>query len=150
MGNPSVRVRHYRSVDEPFVARLAGEAFAEFARRPGPLTLSMLRAGSTLIAERDGRAVGFAVAEFNDRRVAHLSAIAVEYRHRGVGVGSALLLAAESLARRHGSQRLELCTADSNLEALDLFLKRGFRIEKRLDHFYGRGQAACVLTHDLL
>lgn len=149
MGRADFLVRHYRSMDEPFVARLAGEAFAEFARRPGPLTLSMLRAGSTLVAERKDKPVGFAVAEFSHDRVAHLSAIAVEYQHRGVGVGSALLLAAESLARRHGSQRLELCTADSNLEALDLFLKRGFRIEKRLAHFYGRGQAACVLTHDL-
>lgn len=144
-----LQVRHYRNMDEPFVARLAGEAFAEFSRRPGLLTLSMLRAGSTLIAERAAKPVGFAVAEFNDDRVAHLSAIAVEYQHRGVGVGSALLLAAESLARRHGSRRLELCTADSNLEALDLFLKRGFRIAKRLDHYYGRGQAACLLTHDL-
>lgn len=149
MVHPGLRVRSYRSADEPFVARLAADAFAEFSRRPGPLTLSMLRTGSTLIAELGGRPVGFSVAEFQKDRVAHLVAIAVDYPHRGVGVGSALIAAEQTRARRRGSRALELCTADCNLEAIDLFLRRGFRIEGRVAHFYARGQAACVLRRDL-
>ena len=143
-----VRVRPYQSTDEQFVARVAAEAFAEFSRRPQSHTLSMLRTGSTLIAELNGRPAGFSVTEFHER-VAHLSAIAVEYEQRGLGVGSALLSAEQARARHRGFRTLELCTADCNLEAIDLFLRRGFRIERRLADFYGRGQTACVLRHEL-
>lgn len=148
MVHRGVRVRPYQITDEPFVARLAAEAFAEFSRRPGHHTLSMLRTGSSLIAELNGRPAGFSVAEFHDR-VAHLSAIAVEYEQRGLGVGSALLAAEQARARQRGFRAIELCTADCNLEAIDLFLRRGFRIERRLWDFYGRGQTACVLRHEL-
>ena len=142
-------VRPYRTTDEPFIVRLAAEAFAEFSRRPTPLTLSMLQQGSTLVAEVNGRPVGFSVLEFRPDRIAYLCAIAVEYKHRGVGVGSALLTAEQDRARRHGCRALELCTADCNLEAMDLFLRHGFRRQRRLEHFYARGQAACVLRRDL-
>ena len=108
----------------------------------------MLRTGSTLIAELNGCPAGFSVSESHDR-VAHLSAIAVEYEQRGLGVGSALLSAEQARARQRGFRALELCTADCNLEAIDLFLRRGFRIQRRLSDFYGRGQTACVLRQDL-
>ena len=149
LAHPGLRVRAYRTTDEPFVARLSEDAFAEFSRRPGPLTLSMLRTGSPLIAERHGRPAGFSVTEFHADRVAHLVAIAVEYRQRGIGVGSALLFAEQARARQRGAQSIELCTADCNLEAIDLFLRRGFRIQRRVPHFYARGQTACILRHDL-
>lgn len=131
------------------MAALAADAFAEFSRSPGPHTLSMLRTASTLIAERDGHPVGFSVTEFRTDRVAHLVAIAVEYQHRGVGVGSALLAAEQARAVRHGSRALELCTAESNLEAIDLFLRRGFRIQSRVPQYYARGQTACLLRCEL-
>lgn len=149
---PTVRqgltLRPYRSTDERFVTALAAEAFAEFSRRPGPHTLSMLQRASTLIAERDELALGFSVTEFRPD-VAHLVAIAVEYEYRGLGVGSALLAAEQARARRRGLRALELCTAEGNLEAIDLFLRRGFRIQRRVPHYYARGQTACVLRHDL-
>ncbi len=144
-----LRIRPYRSTDQAFVEQLAGEAFAEFSQRPGAHTLSMLRTGSTLIAERDGRPVGFSVTDFRGEGPAHLVAIAVDYQERGLGVGSALLAAEQARARRRGSPALELCTADGNLEAIDLFRRRGFKILRRVPHYYARGQTACVLRHDL-
>lgn len=141
-------IRPYRSTDEPFVAALAREAFSEFSRRPGPHTVSMLRTAYCSVAERGGRPVGFSATELQ-REVAHLVAIAVDYPERGLGVGSALLAAELTRARRHGSRALELCTAESNLEAIDLFLRRGFKLQRRVPHYYARGQTACVLRHDL-
>jgi ribosomal protein S18 acetylase RimI-like enzyme len=105
----------------------------------------MARTGTTLVAELSGRFAGFAVVEFEGRS-AHLAAIAVREADRGLGVGAHLLQAVEALGRKRGAQTLQLCTADSNLAALDLFLKRGFRIEKRLSRFYARGQSACQLA----
>ena len=47
------------------------------------------------------------------------------------------------------SNRLELCTADYNLAALDLFYRHGFRLVRRRERFYDRGQDACILVKDL-
>jgi hypothetical protein len=55
----------------------------------------------------------------------------------------------ERFALQHGSRRLELCTAACNLAALDLFLRRGFRMLTRKQRFYALGQDACVLVKDL-
>lgn len=149
IAHPGFRVRAYRNSDEPFVAGLARDAFAEFSRRPAPLTLSMLRTGAALVAERHGQPVGFSITEFHADGIAHLVAIAVEYRQRGLGVGSTLLVAEQARARRRGARAIELSTADCNLEAIDLFLRRGFRIQRRVPHFYARGQTACILRLDV-
>jgi ribosomal-protein-alanine N-acetyltransferase len=81
--------------------------------------------------------------------VALLQAIAVEPRARGRGVGSALLSAVEQLARSRDAPAIRLCTAQANLEALDLFLKHGFVIERRLARFYAKGQDACTCVKRL-
>lgn len=145
MRTTSVR-RYYPESDASFVSRLAAEAFAEFSRRVPVSVAQLVATGTTLIAEREGQPVGFAVVEFPDASKAYLSAIAVSYEQRGRGMGRLLLAASERLSLERGAKVLELSTADSNLEALHLFLKCGFRIVRRRDGFYGRGQAACILS----
>jgi ribosomal protein S18 acetylase RimI-like enzyme len=55
----------------------------------------------------------------------------------------------ETQARAEGARRLELCTADCNLAALDLFYRRGFRLHRRREKFYERGQNGCVLVKEI-
>ncbi len=92
--------------------------------------------------------VGFAVISARGGR-ATLDAIAVVPRMRGKGVGAALLEAAETEATRAGAPSLVLVTADSNLAALDLFLRAGYRITRRLERFYARGQNAVKMEKRL-
>ena len=40
-------------------------------------------------------------------------------------------------------------TAGNGVEALELFLKCGFAIERRLARYYARGQDACILARAL-
>ena len=141
-----VRIRLGGSADYEFVGQLGGEAFREFSEAASTSTLAMLKTGITLIAEKKGRPVGFAVIELRGQRLAHLSAIAVVYSERGTGVGALLLHEAEHQARKRGAARLELCTADSNLEALELFFKNGFALKHRHGRYYARGQSACQLV----
>jgi ribosomal-protein-alanine N-acetyltransferase len=72
-------------------------------------------------------------------------AVAVARRARARGIGGQLMHVAERHAFAGGVRRLTLFTADANLAALDLFLRRGFRIIARKPGFYARGQDACQL-----
>lgn len=141
-----VRTRLGGSADHEFIGQLAGEAFREFSKAAASSTLAMVKTGITLVAEKDTRLVGFVIVDLPGQRLAHLSAIAVTYSERGTGVGALLLRRAEDLARTHGAARLELCTADSNVEALELFFKSGFVLRHRHSRYYARGQAACHLV----
>jgi [ribosomal protein S18]-alanine N-acetyltransferase len=144
-----VVIRQYEAADEDFVARLAQEAFGEYTAQPVTHTLSMTRTLTTLIALRGKRRIGFFSADLGRGETANLQAIAVVESERGRGVGRRLIQEFEQLARRRGARRLSLSTADSNVAALDLFLKRGFKLERRRARFYPRGQNACILVKEL-
>jgi ribosomal protein S18 acetylase RimI-like enzyme len=163
----AIAVRRYQTEDAAFVAALAREAFSEYTPQAVSHTLDMVRRFTTLVAlqpprrpfgsgsiERavaslELRRVGFVAIGGDDREVALLHAIAVDHRERGRGVGRRLMRTFENVARSRGARRLELCTADCNLAALDLFYRSGFRLVRRRERFYARGQNACVLVKDL-
>ena len=171
--DPVIVVRPYEAADGAFIASLADEAFREYTSRAVAHTLDLVRRFTTLVAleqsyprterswlepnlsRQEGtptrvRRVGFvAIGGEPGEDVAQLHAIAVIDRERGRGVGRRLMLAFERLASARRAQRLELCTADSNLAALDLFYKCGFRLLRRRERFYERGQDACILIKDL-
>ena len=46
----------------------------------------------------------------------------------GIGIGSALVAAAQAMARSAGCRRLWLITTNDNLAALRFYQKRGFRL----------------------
>jgi [ribosomal protein S18]-alanine N-acetyltransferase len=144
----SIVVRPYEPADDHFIARLAHDAFDEYTPRAVQHTLDMARHFRTLVALRGERRVGFLTLSGRSGDVFVVQAIAVSRRERGRGIGHRLMQAFESLAAAEGARRLELCTADCNLAALDLFLKRGFRLTRRREGFYDRGQAACILVKE--
>jgi ribosomal protein S18 acetylase RimI-like enzyme len=168
----TITVRPYETGDDAFVAALADEAFSEYSPGAVPHTLAMVRRYTTLVALEPPRSafrsafrspmqapalirheaprrVGFVVIGEGESGVFVLNAIAVSHHERGRGVGHRLMQAFESLAAARGAQRLELVTADCNLAALDLFLRRGFRLVRRRERFYERGQNACILVKDV-
>ncbi len=77
--------------------------------------------------------------------MAELCAIAVDEHARGQGVGAALLAGLERALAAEGVRELSLHTAQANLSAIDLFLKQGFRIERRLPRFYRGVFDACAM-----
>ncbi len=145
-----VSVRSYTPDDAPFVAKLSDESFAEYGARPSRYTLSVIQRDTTCtwLAVEGGAPLGMIVLELDGPRAAVL-AVAVTPRARARGIGGLLMQAAERRARAHGVKTLTLYTADSNLAALDLFLRRGFRIVGRKPGFYSRRQDACQLTKEL-
>jgi ribosomal protein S18 acetylase RimI-like enzyme len=136
------------ALDLLFITRLSSEAFLEYSSRAVSHTLELVSQNLTWVALRGSDPVGF-VTVSQVGEVAVLHAIAVVRRERGKGVGLRLMQVFERFAQESGIHRLELCTADCNLAALDLFYRRGFRLQRRRKSFYERGQDACVLIKEL-
>ncbi len=143
-------IRGATADDVGFVERTGREAFAEFDPHAGAHSRAIVRQPGTvtLIASVDGRPSGFIAIE-RVGRGALVQAIAVRRVDRGRGLGARLLSAAERIARDGGARTLSLATAQANVEALSLFLKADFEIERRMQRFYARGQDACWLVKRL-
>ena len=139
-------VRAMSASDAPFIRQLAAVAFAEYDPRAAQTTANMmLVAGTeTLIAVRDDQPVGFIILRRQSITALAIDAIAVKPSERGKRIGQRLMRAAEQYGQAHGLTRLTLSTAQSNLAALDLFLRLGFTITDRSTH-YARRQPACKL-----
>lgn len=141
----AVRIRALRGQDRDFVLALSRAAFSEFSPDPSRATLWMAEHFVCLVAERVDTQVGFVVVRIEQQRLAELVAIAVAERERGRGVGGALLAAAEVRARAGKSLGIVLHTATANVAALDLFLKRGYHIRRRLRRYYVGVFDACEM-----
>lgn len=101
-----------------------------------------LEAGESvvLVAERDGRAVGFTqlYPTFSSVALARdwiLNDLYVAQSARGAGVGAALLEAARDFGRSTGARRLVLETQPDNEKARRLYERLGWRRDHHL-HFW--------------
>ncbi len=102
--------------------------------------------GVVLVAEVDGAVTGFVSvwtryrsSEPNDDAAEHglVSDLVVSAKHRGRGIGRALLRAAEARARQAGADTLRVAVKAGNTSALSLYSGEGFQtleiyLEKRL------------------
>lgn len=92
---------------------------------------------STLILERDGQLVGYALVLFHHRtHLARLYSLAIAETSRGAGLGKALLLASESEALARGYLTLRLEVRQDNIGAKQLYIKQGYRPIRILAHYY--------------
>ena len=90
----------------------------------------------TLVAEHDGAAVGYVTVPpkggFDEQaHVYGLFNLIVSANARRLGVGTALMLAAERFALEHGARKLSLTVLATNEPALTLYQRHGYVIEGR-------------------
>jgi ribosomal protein S18 acetylase RimI-like enzyme len=153
------RLRTYRASDASSVEELARQAFGEYSPRAGAPSVRAATLPGTvaIVAELEGDPVGFAMTTFHRtqtsrsraRRHASLDAIAVDQAYRGRGIGKRLLAGALREAAKRRSVEIRLVTAESNVAALDLFLRSGFEIVERIARYYPKGQNAVVMKKKL-
>ncbi len=142
------RTRRRTEEDDAFIVELGRRVFGEYDLDSARTTASLARRGRTLVVCNEVQPLGFVILEPPSGGAVYLSAIAVVDEARGKGAGRALLRAAENLAAAEGANRLELTTADSNVAALELFLRSGF-VRTASVGDYGRGQPALRLLKRL-
>jgi ribosomal protein S18 acetylase RimI-like enzyme len=98
---------------------------------------------AVIVAERDGRVAGCAVVLFRAASdVARLYSIAVARADLGMGVGQALLAAAEQSAQARGCMRMRLEVHEMNGRAARFYEAAGYRAFGTLESYYADGAAA--------
>jgi GNAT superfamily N-acetyltransferase len=137
-----VRIRAAAAADVSLIAQLIRE-LAEYERLLDQVTMTeeVLAAslfGKTpgaevMIAENEAKEpLGFALffhnfSTFTGRPGIYLEDLFVRPRHRGLGVGRALLVRLARLARERGSARLEWAVLDWNEDAIGFYERLGAR-----------------------
>jgi len=77
------------------------------------------------IAERAGRLAGLLTYDVEADMLEVVTLNAIERR---TGIGTMLMEAAVSAARRHGCREVRLTTTNDNVDALRFYQRRGFRL----------------------
>jgi ribosomal protein S18 acetylase RimI-like enzyme len=142
----SFLIRKRRSADDRNICRLAAQAFAEYDGQAAATMQRLVQRGTTWVAWRGNTPVGFATVHPIHPGSVDLCAIAVDEDARGLGIGRALLAHVELAVVRAGLSEIKLHTAQANVSALELFLKCGFRVVRRMPRFYRGMYDACALS----
>jgi [ribosomal protein S18]-alanine N-acetyltransferase len=144
---PPTDVRPMRMSDIPAVHEIERSSFNE----PWPehalrQELTGNRLARYLVAERDGRIVGYAgVWLMVDE--AHITTFGVLPDARRSGVGVRMLLAVAELAIELGAARLTLEVRPSNAPAIALYERFGFAVVGRRPRYYtDDGEDALIMT----
>ena len=93
--------------------------------------------------------LGFIVAELR-RQTGHIITIDVIVEARRLGVGSALLLAAEDRLREGGATAVALETAVNNEAAIRFYKQKGYFVEKTIRAYYSNQLDALLMTKELV
>lgn len=112
---------------------------AFYIKRPGSFTL---------VAETEAEIQGFVVAETR-RKTGHIITIDVVAQARRLGVGSALLEAAEEQLLRAGAVVVALETPVNNEAAIRFYKQQGYFVEKTVAGYYSGQLDALVMTKEL-
>jgi ribosomal protein S18 acetylase RimI-like enzyme len=125
---------HHRSGGDQVLPFRPGQEAWE-RRRPHYVSLLESGRGHLLLAEDDGRAIGYAMVSVGGgqatlatgERVAELETLSVADGARGHGVGGALMDAAYAVMRELGIAEVMLYVLDGNDGALRFYERRGMR-----------------------
>ena len=150
-GSVDVVIRHGRSEDRAFVTdlgkRTMGDSVAKFryvneamleASYDGLLDFVFRQSHVLLVADDTGKRVGFVLMldsmpdEVTRMPQGFIAYMAVEPSHRGRGIGSRLLAAAEDEARRRGLPYMGLMVTEDNAAARALYGRAGYLTERQL------------------
>jgi len=122
---------------------------------PDPYPLSLLqRLYATnpygfLVAELDGKVVGYAIGAVRWGASGHLMAIGVYPEYRRQGIGTALIVHMIDILRARGAKNVALEVRKSNTVAQRFYLKLGFKLGEEIPHYYEDGEIAVVMHHEL-
>jgi ribosomal-protein-alanine acetyltransferase len=143
MTGPATRLDALRAAEPEDAAAIAAVQQAAFDDPWSTDSVARLLSGPanlSLLAETDGRVVGFLIGQCVID-TAEVLAVAVDGAFRRGGWGGALLTGFERVAAASGAERVILDVAADNAAALTLYLSRGYEIVARRDRYYATGRA---------
>ncbi|RLE95884.1 MAG: ribosomal-protein-alanine N-acetyltransferase [Thermoprotei archaeon] len=120
-----------------------------------PYGLSLLKMYHTLspdlflVAEAEGRIVGYVIGLCKKWGEGHVISLAVHPDYRRKGIGRALMEALLTRFKERGMQAARLEVRVSNTPAIRLYEKLGFRIKGVLRGYYLDGEDAYLMVKEL-
>jgi len=149
-GEGLCRIREFVPEDLEAVCNIEVESFSY----PYPcelfLVYRVLFPELFLVAECEGRVVGYALAVAERGGRAHVVSIAVTSEYRRRGLGKALILSLEERFRRLGLGEVVLEVAVSNVAAISLYRSLGYSIVRRIPSYYPDGEDAFLMSKKIL
>lgn len=98
--------------------------------------------------ENKGKIAGYAFLHIHDC-FSHLVNIAVEKNFRGRGVGEYLLKEVIKRAKINGAVNMVLEVREGNVPAINLYMKFGFKIERKQKKYYHNGEDALIMSLEI-
>ncbi|HEY0131611.1 MAG TPA: GNAT family N-acetyltransferase [Allosphingosinicella sp.] len=162
-GAASILIRAFETADSAAVDAVALEAFEQYRgvyddwrtlEQAVGRTSAMAADAELLIAEVDGRVAGAVAycppfseprADFFESRWPLIRMLVVAPSARGRGLGRSLTDACIERARRDGAASIALHTSPAMEVALALYLRMGFRLERRVPDRFGVPYAVYLL-----
>jgi GNAT superfamily N-acetyltransferase len=129
-----MRIRPMTAADAPLVADLSTQLGYPSTADETVERLALLNASpdvrSVLVAEEDGRAIGWVHVELEASLLSGIKAdiggLVVDEAHRSGGVGADLLAAAEAWARQHGALRMVVRSRVTRERAHRFYEREGY------------------------
>ncbi len=137
-----VVIRPAKLFDIPDVVRIERESFREEYPRGVFLVFLENNPDTFLVAEHNGRVVGYVMGYLRPDLEGHIMSIAVDPSYRGNGIGSALLTEVIERLINKGARYIGLEVRVSNEKAIKLYERFGFKRIKRIIGYYADGEDA--------
>ncbi|MCD6248665.1 MAG: ribosomal protein S18-alanine N-acetyltransferase [Hadesarchaea archaeon] len=142
-----VRVRDLRPDEMQAILDIEYKCFKD----PYPLGLLnhlySLHPDGFLVAEVNGKIVGYAIAVMRWWRTGHILAIGVDPLYRRRGIGSMLMTSALNRLREKGAREVRLEVRASNRAAQKFYLKLGFVQREMIPAYYADGEPGIVMVY---
>lgn len=143
-------IREVREEDLKDIYEIETLSFKSEAYEPFLLHLYYNLARETfLVAETDGRVIGYAIGLLTKWGGGHVISIAVHPSFRRMGVAEKLLNELLKRMREKGARAVRLEVKVSNEPAMNLYKKLGFRTVGVINNYYPNGEDAYIMTVDL-
>lgn len=98
-----------------------------------------------LVAEVEGRVVGYVIGILERERLGHIISIAVSPDFRGMGIGRELLEGIIVKLRNKGAESIRLEVRPSNKQAIALYRSVGFNEVSIIPNYYEDGEPCIVM-----
>jgi ribosomal-protein-alanine N-acetyltransferase len=145
-------IRHATNADFPVLLEIDTESFPpETAYDSKELSYFMNQTGAeTIVLEHGGVVAAFLIVEFDEKsKTGTVVTLDVRENYRRHGYGSQLLQKAEEIVTDHDAWQFRLQVDVNNAGAIAFYERHGFRIMRRLKHYYADGHDAWLMTKTL-
>ncbi|NHV45705.1 MAG: ribosomal protein S18-alanine N-acetyltransferase [Candidatus Verstraetearchaeota archaeon] len=143
-----IKIRKANINDLKEIYRIEKESF------PDPYPYGLLKAflfhpGVYLVAIVEEKIIGYCIGIIRNEDIGHIISIAVDKNYRRRGIGTILLRNTINELMKLGARKIRIEVRESNIAAIKLYEKIGFREKEKIYGYYSDGETAIVMFLEL-